>query len=78
MARILVGDGSAQAVLEVHRVPKVGDQITVRKHQIKWARTANAYIMVGDTFVVTSEHDGKVNVGGEQMPWFDLRNVEFQ
>lgn len=74
MARILVGDGSAQAVVEVSHVPEVGEEITVAR--VVASRTSNADLLQGNTYVVTGENPTtpvRYGCTEETLRWFNIR-----
>lgn len=75
MPQIVIGEGMAQTLLEVSKVPKLGDRITIRLEQILEVATENAYLMVDDTFVLTSE--STIKVKDQVVPWFGIRNVKY-
>lgn len=75
MAYILVGGGSAQCLLKVEKVPKVGDTLTVLANNIEWARTDNAYFMHGATYKVSKRLDDVETEKLGKVPWFGLEAV---
>jgi hypothetical protein len=76
MAYIMVGGGSAQCVLSVTKVPKVGNTITVRTSMIVWAASSNAYFMDGCTYTITKRVNDVDTDKYGILPWFNLNEVE--
>ncbi len=74
MLKIVVGEGSVQALLRVALIPKVGERITIEEEQILGGATSSVELLAGDTFLLTSQNT--IEVEGEgKLPWFGIQNM---
>ncbi len=74
MPFIVVGGGSAQALLKVNRVPKNGDKLHITEDMLISGKTDNCLALINDTFQMSENGTIKTKDHGE-VPLFGLVNV---
>ena len=75
MPRIILGGGSAQIKLKVPEIPKVGDKITIKEHQIVGIVSENARMLIGETFILTEGVVKRVKGKKKKFPCFGIKGT---
>lgn len=75
MVLIMVGSGAAQAVLQLEKLPSVGDVIKVKSDQIIWSQCGAAILMTKDKSYHIESQIGTAVYALQNIPWFDISEV---
>lgn len=74
MPKVMLGTGAARVVIQLEKVPKTGDQVTVTPASIVWSQCGGSLNMVNRKYELVG-NPGRAVVQFETVSWFDIREV---